>query len=637
MPIAPAVEPDFESLQAAIRERLAQNKRLRRNLPGGGRLRIDRQLPFLCLYRSPRGRADAGTRELVTTEAAYLFASGEEQHQAGLHDLCQAISETLQDHFGTLLFLELWAAPGEEPGRSPWDHLRPGFEIVTEEAEQLPSTLESLAEALADISLDGTRPDVRVIHQAQVSPPDLPNLSKCTAGTPGCVWLGLAVRPIYRDPQTGDLYPVVLQQLRRQLSIALRRAIFAFAGVKSAKPKRKLHFDSLGPSTMVKAVRLVDQRLSDISETFDFLLQVTPVNSEQAFEQFCESNGSRTPDFYYRPLPYDPRLLKRRLFEVPLERIEDPTLSLLFQEKQDELDRQLAALRDLGTPRFRYGSLQLYGAPDETLIAAARRILEIDADGASTHGGNGCLDAAQIAERAQEEIDSYHARQPSFTARVEICNDIASGLMVAGDRLFVSESFQASPVRVRALLHHEVGTHLLTYFNGREQPFQQMYAGLAGYEALQEGLAVFAEYVVGGLTVSRLRTIAARVLAAEAMLNDASFPETFAMLHEQYGFGRRSAFTTTLRAYRGGGFTKDIIYLRGLTELLEYLRQGHEIEPLYVGKIALTHVPFVQELRRRGVIRPPALLPRLWQEEDFRERLEACRGRSVIELLEPRS
>ncbi|NIQ16470.1 MAG: DUF1704 domain-containing protein, partial [Candidatus Dadabacteria bacterium] len=67
--------------------------------------------------------------------------------------------------------------------------------------------------------------------------------------------------------------------------------------------------------------------------------------------------------------------------------------------------------------------------------------------------------------------------------------------------------------RVEALLQHEIGTHALTYFNGLSQPFKQLCIGLSGYEELQEGLAVLAEYLVGGLSKPRLRLLAGRVVA----------------------------------------------------------------------------------------------------------------------------
>ena len=42
-----------DSLVKSVCRRLRRNLRVRRTLPGNGRLHIDRQLPFLCVYRRP--------------------------------------------------------------------------------------------------------------------------------------------------------------------------------------------------------------------------------------------------------------------------------------------------------------------------------------------------------------------------------------------------------------------------------------------------------------------------------------------------------------------------------------------------------------------------------------------------------
>ena len=55
-----------------------------------------------------------------------------------------------------------------------------------------------------------------------------------------------------------------------------------------------------------------------------------------------------------------------------------------------------------------------------------------------------------------------------------------------------------------------------------------------------------------------------------------------------------------MRIYRGGGLTKDAVYLRGLLQILRYLREGGELEPLFVGKVAVG--PFAADLRTE----PPA-------------------------------
>ena len=60
---------------ADICRRLSANKRVRRTLPAGGRLHIDRQLPFLCVYRQPLDHDDSGTGQLVKGEASYLVTS----------------------------------------------------------------------------------------------------------------------------------------------------------------------------------------------------------------------------------------------------------------------------------------------------------------------------------------------------------------------------------------------------------------------------------------------------------------------------------------------------------------------------------------------------------------------------------
>jgi len=633
----PAIDAEFQRLSAIVRDRLSRNLRIRRTLPGDGRLRLDRQLPFLCIYRQPENAAspatnpDRGTRDLVTTEGAYLFASGAPQYAEGIELLCQTIGETLRDHLGKLLIIELWAIDDSAADAASRTPLRPSFRIAAPQLAPLADTVAALETALRSVKLHGLRADVDIVADAH---PGAPSLTPLQPSNDANDWLtvGIGVRPVFRDAATGEIYPLVLQSLRRQLAVAIRQTVFAFTGRDQAQPHA--HYESLGPSSMAKAGRAADQQLCEISQSFDFLLQVTPVNAESAWEAFEASGYAKPPTLHYRPLPYHPSLLKRQLYSIPLEHVEDTSLIQLFEQKQDELDKQLDALKHLGTRAFYYDSLHLYGAPDDDLVRLAESILTATR-AAADDIHESYVPAAQVAAAAREHIDYYHQKLPDFQASVEVCSSIASALMVAQDRLFVSENSSIRPQRLDPLLHHEVGTHLLTYFNGRQQPLRQLYAGFPGYEALQEGLAVLAEYLVGGLSVGRTRTLAGRVLAVRSMLHGGSFLETFELLHDEHCFGPRSAFMTALRVHRGGGLAKDAIYLRGLRDLIAYLHAGHDLEPLYVGKISLEQVPLVQELRRRGVVQTPALLPRFWDDGAHRDRLARCRELSLVELLEP--
>ena len=134
----------------------------------------------------------------------------------------------------------------------------------------------------------------------------------------------------------------------------------------------------------------------------------------------------------------------------------------------------------------------------------------------------GYLTAAQFAERASAEIARYASRYADFRAAVQVSDEMYPGLLVSRGRLLVGRETRIPAGRAEALIQHEVGTHLVTYFNGRHQPLRQLYTGLARYDELQEGLAVLSEYLVGGLRSDRLRLLAARVLAVKAMTDSAS-------------------------------------------------------------------------------------------------------------------
>ena len=58
-----------------------------------------------------------------------------------------------------------------------------------------------------------------------------------------------------------------------------------------------------------------------------------------------------------------------------------------------------------------------------------------------------------------------------------------------------------------------------------------------------------------------------------------------------------------VRIFRGGGLTKDAVYLRGFREILAYLARGGHPTTLLAGKMAVGHAPIVKELLLRQVLR----------------------------------
>jgi uncharacterized protein (TIGR02421 family) len=330
-------------------------------------------------------------------------------------------------------------------------------------------------------------------------------------------------------------------------------------------------------------------------------------------------------------LDFEPDLVRRELYNLRLEDVTDPALHALFRAKRDEIARQVTALEDRDTSRFVYGTLQLYGTVSDPLVRAAEELLEtIPPQAPSTQ----TVTAGSFADAAREEFDRYRAVYPDFPVRVEVRDDI-SELMVSFGRLLIPESAVFRADRVEPLLHHEVGTHVVTYQNGARQPLTLLTIGLPGYDETQEGLAVLAEYLVGGLDPRRLRVLAARVVAVDKMLRGADFLEIFESLRAEHRIPTKTAWSIAIRVMIGGGSVKDAIYLRGITRILDALAEGSTLEALLVGKLALDHIALVQELLDRGVLVEPWIRPRWLDVPGAQERLRRLRtGVAVTDLYE---
>ena len=375
----------------------------------------------------------------------------------------------------------------------------------------------------------------------------------------------------------------------------------------------------------------IDARLAEIERSVNLLLNMTPVNAAEAWADFERSDFATVPTLRLRQLDFEPDLVRRDLYNLEIEKVADPALNTLFRTKRDEIARQITALEDRDTSRFVYASLQLYGGiPDPRVRRGAA---------ARDHPGPG----SQHPERHGRGVRGAPLGRssiatapciPTFPVHIEVRDDV-SELMVSFGRLLIPETAAVRADRVEPLLHHEVGTHVVTYQNGARQPLTLLTIGLPGYDETQEGLAVLAEYLTGGLDPRRLRVLAARVVAIDRMLDGAEFLEIFESLRAEHRIPTRTAWSIAIRVVVGGGSVKDAIYLRGITRLLEALAEGSSLDVLFVGKLALDHIPLIQDLLDREVLHAPWIRPRWLDVPGAQERLDRLRaGASVTDLYE---
>lgn len=367
----------------------------------------------------------------------------------------------------------------------------------------------------------------------------------------------------------------------------------------------------------------VDRALARMDTKVDWLERLTPINISEIWDEFRASKFRRMPDSRFgEGLENDAPVLRSELFALPVREIANPLVEALLLEKQREIDQQIELVRMRGKDGFILASIDLFGHVSEHLLQEARDLLEavpVLAPDAKDAG------APEICEAARAEVEAYRARHPQFKCEVIVDPTPGTSLYVSQGNFHVADDFRTPRSRIDPLIQHEIGTHAVTRHNGRRQPLHTLAGGLSDYDELQEGLAVLAEYLSGYLPAERLRTLGARVIAAHMAVYEEKGPDIYACLVDEHRFDSRTAFDTALRAKRGGGLTKDALYLKGLAELLAHLARDGDLEVLFLGKFALKHLHTIEALIESGVLHPPEILPSYLRSQTARDRLARAR------------
>lgn len=617
-------EANLKDWMAEVLAAIEAGKPVRKEL-AGGRLHIDRALPFICVHLSGDNSTPVA-QEVAQANASYVIAPD----AATAAPIIAAIGTALERRFGAFMVFEIGELATDEllddkaPFLSPFT-----LEVAVDTQREIRAAARSFIDAFEAIQAKFRTPRIEFREMA-----DSANDERLKVPFPQ---MRVRFAPIYRQRQSGNIYPEIRERLIASIFDAGLHAFAAFAS--TTRSLTITTHRALGRKAFVDAVERADRNMDEVAASFDFLLAVTPINAEAAWNEFVAEDCSRAPRFLYRPLAFQVEAAKRKLFSISFDHLEDPVLYQLYREKQQEFDLQLSMLSVRGTAKFLEFGRALYGPVEPALFRAAKEILargnaRADKSGFGMRPPEQSADCYLIERRAREMIGEYVRRCSDFDARVEVRDDLPPGLLVSGSRLLIARTTVMDKDRVEPILSHEIGVHLLTYFNGSAQGLRLFRSGLAGYEGMQEGLAVFAEYLSAGMTAERLRLIAARVVACAAMLDGASLPEAHWLLVHEHGLPKADAFNVVLRVYRGGGFVKDAIYLRGLLQLLDHLAEGGALEPFWMGKIAASHFGVMQELNARGLLGGPAVRPMFLDSAEATARLSRARSaRTPLDLL----
>ena len=346
--------------------------------------------------------------------------------------------------------------------------------------------------------------------------------------------------------------------------------------------------------TTSKVLFEIDKQIDELVKKIELLSYVNPTNIEEAKQAFYKSKYLTDPIFTYPERDFDKFKLHRKFFTLPLEEIKDERIRNLYEEIIYSYSGLIQCIETIGEgSKFYYNSLRSFGTPTETDVENAKFILHFE-----TEDENDTAFQPKYSPEAAEQIFREYGNNYEFNYHIKHSDKMSAIAMVLNNiqTLVINSNHTYSENEMAILTNHEIGVHMVTTMNGLEHPLKIFSHGLPNNVETQEGLAVYSEYMSGNLTIKRLKELAYRVIAVDGLAKGYSFSKTFRMLHNTYNLNREEAFYITVRAYRGGGFTKDYLYLTGLIKIYNYHKQGNSLDNLLTGKVSLEFAEDIQYL-----------------------------------------
>ena len=358
--------------------------------------------------------------------------------------------------------------------------------------------------------------------------------------------------------------------------------------------------------------RAIDRTLSQMDKTLLLLRHLKP---ENLFEerQRAMQDPLYNPVFQYRPLPEDIDEMAQRLDDIA---IDDSPIGHLFKKKRTELLHRISLLKARGDARaFTDASSVLFGQPSSVLLASAQSVLRAQIACALPPPVDKLLTAENAVPLFEEVLQRYGLHDWEVKVRPAMVADCTVG----GTSVYLREGALFSREHVQSLIAHEIETHVLTAENGEHQPFELFRRGFAQYMDTQEGLAVWMQNRILSPYHEKRYGPARNVLAIAYALEH-SFAETRKYLQEELGYRPDKALSKAIDFKRGisdtaqpGGFTRGLVYFRGLRAIEHFIQQGGDLTRLFIGKVALEDLDIIEQIPG---VKEPILLPLFLREKE---------------------
>ena len=342
----------------------------------------------------------------------------------------------------------------------------------------------------------------------------------------------------------------------------------------------------------------IDSSLHKLLGKVELLLYINPINTEKVKQQFFKSKFIESPQFRYPKCSINTERIRKELFKLKIQKIEEPGIAEFYEEVRWYFSGVLDCLQHVGKePLFLRSSLKTFGAPTQKELEWASMIVNAAPNFRDQTPTVKNFSTEEAVHFMKEFVSNY-----GFEVTVKAVTHMSSKAMVSNSQkaVLIKKGERFSAQELKALAHHEIGVHLVTTFNAEKQQLKVFSLGFPFNVQTQEGLAVLSEYYCGALDYDRLFELALRVITANYVVKGVTFVEAFDALTKTFCLSNDRAFNMATRLYRGGGFTKDRLYLPGFVELYQQ-RNALDKDLLFSGKTSSEYAALVQNLKSNGL------------------------------------
>ena len=515
------------------------------------------------------------------------------QKHANYYKVTHALIAKLEDLFGGCIVYDMHSY-----NHKRWDRKVPLFNIGAERIDmnRFGAVVEHWRSELATIKLENLE-NISAINDVFYGRGY--NLEYITNNFKNTLVLATEIKKVYCNELTGDDYPNIIKSLQQQLKLRILNNANFFSQNNSNwghNLKSKLLDKTIQPSILK-----VDKEMYHLLKNFELLAFVNPNNYTQEKKRFFRNQCSELPKFKYSPIRINPFELKQELSNLRVQDISDVSIRDMYESVINSYFDKIDLLSSLNTPKFLYNSLRYFGRPSRKDIQNALYFLHLpEIAGEPKRSPTLGIDDAMVSFK--EGLEAY-----GFESKIETSNRVISQVMVlnAKKTILFNPNAKFTRGQISALVEHEIGVHMVTTMNSNAQKLHLFNLGLPVNTMTQEGLAILAEYLSGNISMKRLKKLAYRVIVVDMLCSGADFIECFHFLVNDHDLDQDDAFSVVTRIFRGGGFTKDYLYLSGFVKILRIWENGQDLEPLLVGKTSLEFHSIISEMIQREMVQKP--------------------------------